>query len=147
MHSTVTDAPPPPGPAERAFRAAVYAAIAFTGAVNLTRPPSPLGDALGEVLSLIWSVFMLSAAVPLVAAVTGRYRIEYAVMLLPLAALLIADLHIWVVAFLPGASPGIIPRAAMIAALIFALATRYAALNKLVRQGTMGRRKFTRGTR
>lgn len=124
----------PPTPLERGLRAAVYAGVASAGLWTLANPPTTLGDALGRGLAVLWSVFMLAAAGALVAAVGGRYRVEFLLLPYPIAALAIADLHIWVIATQPGGDTDLFSRAAVIGALVAALATRYASLSRLVRQ-------------
>lgn len=124
----------PPTPLERGLRASVYAGVGFSGLWTLLNPPTTLGDALGYWLTVIWALFMLTAAGALVAALAGRYRVEFLLLPYPTMALAIADLHIWVLAADPAAPADVFSRAAVIGALVAALATRYAGLARLVRQ-------------
>jgi hypothetical protein len=120
----------PPGKLERAARAGAYAFTALIGlSVILDPPDNSVKTALGLTLTVIWSVFILSAVFCIPGAILGRYRVEYALLPLFTAALLVAVLAIW---FHAGDDSFLVPRASASSALICLFIARWGALHKIL---------------
>lgn len=131
----------PPGRLERFLRAGGYLATALIGVSVLVDPPI-LNSVLGQVLTALWAMFILTAAPAIAAAWLARYRLEY--VLLPVfgSALVVSVVAIWF-RYGQGESDYTLPRVLTATALICVFAARFVSLHRIVK---MGAARWTRNS-
>lgn len=118
----------PPSKGERRGRALAYAFTSVVGFASLTFPPLVVMENRLGAAVVVWSLFILTSLPAAVASLLGRYRVEY--VLLPLfgAALLVADINAWYSVFHDGRTD-LISRASVATALVCLFATRMLTLH------------------
>lgn len=124
----------PPGPLERAFRAAAYLATALIGLSVILDPPM-MHSLLGSTLTFVWALFILSALPCVWAALAARYRVEYILLPFFTTALMVSVIALWY-KYGTGEITFTLPRVLAATALVFVFAARFVSLQRIVNTQT-----------
>jgi hypothetical protein len=128
----------PPTRLERLLLAGAYVSTAGIGLSVLLDPPI-LANVLGQTLTVIWACFVLTAAICVPAVLRARYRVEYTLLPILLAALAVSVIALWV-HYGNGDISYTLPRELVATALVFMFSFRLASLHRIVHiTGTGGR--------
>src|SRR5690625_6146006 len=85
----------PPSRPERVTWALFYGVIAAGGALVLIMPPTTIETPLGRLITSFWGFLLLTAVIPAVAAIKGRFKWEYTILPLIISGILIYAATIW----------------------------------------------------
>lgn len=120
----------PPTKWERILLAGAYVSTGLIGVSVLLDPPI-ISDAIGQALTVVWALFILLSVPCVPAVLRARYRLEYTVLPLMLAALTVSVIALW---FRYGNDVAYsLPRELTATALVFMFSWRLAILHRIVK--------------
>lgn len=124
----------PPTPDEQVGRCLAYLFIGAVGVIVVATPDEEvLQTALGFWSAVVWALFIMTGFPAAIAALMGRYRVEYVLLPLFTAALLVANVYAWYRFGWVTHDIDVVPRLCISTALMFLLAVRARTLHRLIK--------------